>query len=56
MKSSLLNCGGNHFGRDCTKPAKKDDEKKEKVNVIFRGSDEDYEVNFTYPFCRHFSE
>ena len=37
------NCGSNHFARDCTKPAKKDDDKKGKVDVTFQDDyDDDY--------------
>ena len=35
------NCGGNHFARDCTKPAKKDGDRKGKVNLTQRDDYDD---------------
>ena len=32
-KVDSWNCGGNHFARDCTKPANKSDDKKGKAMV-----------------------
>ena len=44
-KVDCWNCGGNHFARDCKKPAKKEGDKKGKVNDTFRDyDDEDYDV------------
>ena len=34
-KVDYWNCGGNHFASACNKPAKKDGDKKGKVNVTF---------------------
>ena len=42
-KVDCWNCGGNHYARDCTfQPAKKDGDKKGKVNVTFRDDYDDY--------------
>ena len=40
-KIECWNCGGNHFARDCTKPAKKKGDKKGKVNATFRDYNND---------------
>ena len=40
-KVDCWNCGGNHFVRVWTKPAKKEGDKKGKVNVTFRDYDDD---------------
>ena len=42
-KIERWNYGGNHFARDCTNPAKKEGDKKGKLNVTFTDyDDEDY--------------
>ena len=42
-KADCWNCDDNNFGRDCTKPAKKNGEKKGKISVTFRDDyDDDY--------------
>ena len=40
-KIECWNCGGNYFARDCTKPAKKEGDKKGKVNVTFTDYDDE---------------